>query len=68
MDPINTLIWLAATGEPVRDEVLEMALYDLCDELHACDCERCPVEAACVAAGGKLHKNGKAMLKAVREL
>ncbi len=66
MTAIERILRAAARGGVVSDGVLEEALYDLCDQLHACDCEECPVVEACVAAEGKLHKDGKAMLAALR--
>lgn len=32
-----------AKGVPVTDDDLERMLALACDELHACDCDRCPV-------------------------
>lgn len=68
MDAIQKVLIQSAQAGRVSDATLEEALYDLCDRLHACDCEECPVVAACTAASGKLHKDGAAMLKAVRAL
>lgn len=67
MEVLGSILKSVAQSQKIADDALETALYELCDHLHACDCELCPVNEACSSRGGALHKDGRAMLAVLRE-
>lgn len=54
------LLIKSAKGETITEKDLEVAAYEMCDEMHACSCSSCPVS---VMNGGKWPENEKGNCK-----